>query len=55
MPNIFKSFLKPAASKYVFPDAEELQVGEVAEEAAEEAGAPEEPEQDRGAEARLRI
>ena len=34
MPNIFKSFLKPAATAYVFPAAEDLQVGEA--EPAEE-------------------
>ena len=36
MPNIFKSFLKPSFSKYVFPEAEDLQVEELEE-------APEEP------------
>ena len=36
MPNIFKSFLKPSFSKYVFPEAEDLQVElkEVPEELA---------------------
>ena len=32
MSNIFKSFLKPAAAAYVFPNAEDLQVGEEPEE-----------------------
>ena len=31
MPNIFKSFLKPSFSKYVFPEAEDLQVEELKE------------------------
>lgn len=37
MPNIFKSFLKPAVNSYVFPDAESLQVEESPEPEGEQA------------------
>ena len=37
MPNIFKSFLKPAVNSYVFPDAESLQVEESPEPGGEQA------------------
>ena len=45
MPNIFKSFLKPSFSKYVFPEAEDLQVEEL-KEVPEELVPTEEPPPD---------
>ena len=44
MPNIFKSFLKPSFSKYVFPEAEDLQVE--LKEVPEELVSTEEPPPD---------
>lgn len=45
LPNIFKSFWKPAAAAYVLPDAEELEVEDPREEAEEPSqAAPEAPE-----------
>lgn len=43
MPNIFKSFLRPAADKYILPNADELEVEE--EAVKEPPAAPEDPEQ----------
>lgn len=45
MPNIFKSFLRPAVSNYVFPQAEEL----VVEEEPPEEPAPDSPEAEQDA------
>ena len=44
MPNIFKSFLRPAVNNYVFPDAESIQMEEpeVPVETPEEASPAEE-------------
>ncbi len=44
MPNIFKSFLRPSVSNYVFPDAESIPVDEdpAPEEAADPSPSPEE-------------
>ena len=42
MPNIFKRFLQPNASDFVFPDVEELMEDEPADTAGEQEGAPEE-------------
>ena len=52
MPNIFKSFLKPAVNSYVFPDAESLQVEESPEPEGEQA--EETPLQEQEPEARRR-
>ena len=42
MPNIFKRFLQPNASDFVFPDVEELVEEEPADTAGEQEGEPEE-------------
>ena len=42
MPNIFKRFLQPNASDFVFPDVEELVEEEAADTAGEQEGEPEE-------------
>ena len=44
MPNIFKSFLRPAADKYILPNADELEVEE--EPVPVPSPAPEDPEQE---------